>query len=74
MRALRFFLMLEAITAAARLDVNIAWAFARNAAVRAGLVSWAVGSSRSDADGGFSAESPIRAGFSGIGLGLDVMF
>ena len=64
----------EGITAAARLDVNIAWAFARNAALRAGLVSWAVGSSRSDADDAFTTKSPIRATFSGIGLGLDVMF
>jgi hypothetical protein len=64
----------EGITAAARVDVNIAWAFARNVALRAGLVSWGVGSSRSDADDGFSPESPIRATFSGIGLGLDVMF
>jgi hypothetical protein len=64
----------EGVTAAARFDVNVAWAFARNAALRAGLVSWAVGSSRSDADGGFSGKSPIGAAFSGIGLGLDVMF
>jgi len=64
----------EGVTAAARFDVNIAWAFARNAALRAGLVGWGVGSSRSDADGGFSAKSPISAAFSGIGLGLDVMF
>lgn len=64
----------EGVTAAARFDVNIAWAFARNAALRAGLVGWGVGSSRSDADDSTSLKSPIAAGFSGIGLGLDVMF
>ena len=64
----------EGVTAAARVDLHIAHAIGRHAALRAGLVGWGVGSSRADADDSTSIKSPIRAGFSGISLGLDVMF
>jgi hypothetical protein len=64
----------EGVTAAARLDLNVAWAIGRHAALRAGFVGWGVGSSRSDAEDSTSIKSPIAAGFSGIGLGLDLMF
>ena len=63
----------EGVTAAARLDVNIAWALARNVAVRGGLVSWGIGSSRSQTSD-TSVNSRIQAGLSGLLLGLDVAF
>ena len=59
--------------AAARLDVNVAYAFARNVAVRGGLVSWGIGSSRVQTNDS-SLNSRIQAGLSGLLLGLDVAF
>jgi hypothetical protein len=64
----------EGVTAAARLDVNVAYAFARNVAVRGGLVSWGIGSARADANNSGSFNSRIGAGLSGLSIGLDVAF
>lgn len=64
----------EGVTAAARFDLNLAYAFSRNIAVRGGLVSWGVGSARADANNSGSFNSRILTGFSGIELGLDVAF
>jgi hypothetical protein len=64
----------EGVTAAGRLDVYIVQSLGRHAALRAGLVSWGVGSIRSDAADSSSTKSPISAGFAGIALGLDLMF
>jgi len=63
----------EGVTAAARLDVNVAYAFARNVAVRGGLVSWGIGSSRVQTNDN-SLNSRIQAGLSGLSIGLDVAF
>ncbi len=43
-------------------------------ALRAGLIAWGLASARADDDDASSLNSRIRAGFSGISLGLDVMF
>lgn len=63
----------EGVTGAARLDVHVAHALGRNIALRGGLVAWGVGSARAEDDSS-SLNSQIRAGFSGLSLGLDVMF
>ena len=63
----------DGVTGALRLDVHVAHALGRHAAVRAGLVAWGIGSARSDDDNS-SLNSPIGAAFSGLSLGLDVMF
>ena len=64
----------EGVTGAARLDVHVAYALARNIALRGGLVAWGIGSVRADEDDSSSLNSRIRAGFSGLSLGLDVAF
>jgi hypothetical protein len=64
----------EGVSAAARFDLQVAWAFARNVAVRGGLTSMAFGSARSDARDSTSANSRITAAASGLSIGLDVAF
>ena len=65
----------EGVTGAARLDVHVAHALARNVALRAGLVSWGVVSQRAgEDDDDDSLNSRIRMGLSGLSLGLDVAF
>jgi len=64
----------EGVSAAGRLDVHVAWAFARNVAVRGGLTSWAFTSGRSEARDSASANSRVTAAASGVAIGLDVAF
>jgi hypothetical protein len=64
----------EGVTAAARFDVQVAWAFARNVAVRGGLTSWAFTSARRDARDSTSPDSRVTAAASGLSIGLDVAF
>jgi hypothetical protein len=64
----------EGVTGAARWDVHLAYALGRHAALRAGLVGWGIGSARADDDDESSLNSPLRLGFSGLSLGLDVAF
>jgi hypothetical protein len=65
----------EGVTGAARLDVHLAHALARNIALRAGLVSWGIVSQRAgEDDEDDSINSRIRAGLSGLSLGLDIAF
>jgi hypothetical protein len=64
----------QGVTGAARLDVHVAQALGRNVALRAGLVSWGVVSQREAAFESTSINSRIRAGVSGLSLGLDLMF
>jgi hypothetical protein len=53
----------------------VAHALARNIALRAGLVSWGIVSQRAgEDDDEDSLNSRIRAGLSGLSLGLDVAF
>ena len=64
----------EGITRAARFELMVAHALARNIGVRGGLSGWGVVSER-DADEDFSSpNSQIRAGFGGLALGLDIAF
>jgi hypothetical protein len=65
----------EGVTGAARLDVHVAHALARNIALRAGLVSWGIVSQRAgEDDEDDSINSRIRAGLAGLSLGLDIAF
>lgn len=64
----------EGVTAAARFDVQLAWAFARNVAVRGGLTSWAFTSARAEGRDSTSANSRVTAAASGVSIGLDVAF
>ena len=64
----------DGVTAAARFDVQVAWAFARNVALRGGLSSLAFTSARSDAGDSTSADSRVTAAASGVSIGLDVAF
>jgi hypothetical protein len=65
----------EGVTGAARVDVHVAHAVARNVALRAGLVSWGIVSQRAgEDDDNDSLNSRIRAGLSGLSLGLDIAF
>jgi hypothetical protein len=64
----------EGVTGAARFDAFIVQALGRHAAVRAGITGWGVVSTRADNDDFSSTNSLIRAGFSGVALGLDVAF
>jgi len=59
----------QGVTAAARIDVQVAWAFARNVALRGGVSSIGFGSSRAD-----SVNSRILASSGGVSVGLDVQF
>jgi hypothetical protein len=64
----------EDVTAATRFDAYLVQAIGKNVGVRLGITGWGVESSR-EANNGFSSpNSRIRARFSGLGLGLDVMF
>ena len=64
----------EGVSAAARLDVQVAWAFARNVALRGGLTSWAFTSSRVEGNDSNSLNSRVTAAASGVSIGLDVAF
>jgi len=64
----------EDVTAASRLDVYVAQALGRHAAVRAGFSGWGLISEREANDAFGSINSRIRARFSGVALGLDLMF
>ncbi len=64
----------EGVTSAARFDVHVAQALGRNAALRAGFVSWGVYSERESYDVSTSRSSPINVRFSGPALGLDLAF
>jgi len=64
----------EGVTSASRLDLYVAQALGRNAAVRAGLASWGATSEREADDSKNSLKSPIHVRFQGVVLGLDVMF
>ena len=64
----------EGVSAAARLDVQVAWAFARNVALRGGLTSWAFTSSRVEGNDNNSLNSRVIAAASGLSIGLDVAF
>lgn len=57
----------DGISSASRWEASIVQALGRNAAVRAGVGSWTVFSERDEL-------SDIRARFSGIALGLDLLF
>jgi hypothetical protein len=66
----------EGVTAAARFDVMVAHALARNVSLRGGLTRWGVVSARNE-DGddlGASPNSQINVGFGGLAAGLEVMF
>ena len=64
----------EGVSGAARFDVQVAWAFARNVAVRGGLTSWAFTSSRVEGNDSNSLNSRVTAAASGVSIGLDVAF
>jgi hypothetical protein len=64
----------EGVTGAARWDAFVSQALGRHAAVRVGLTSWGLASTRDDDDDFSSINSLIRSRFSGIALGLDVAF
>ena len=64
----------EGVTAAARWDAFVSQALGRHAAVRVGLTSWGLVSTRDDDDDFGSVNSLIRSGFSGLALGLDIAF
>jgi len=64
----------EGVTSASHLDLYVAQALGRNAAVRAGLASWGATSEREADDSKNSLKSPIRVRFQGVLLGLDLMF
>jgi hypothetical protein len=60
------------ISAATRLDAYLVQAIGKNVAARVGATGWSIESSREESFS--SPNSRIRARFSGLGLGLDVMF
>jgi len=64
----------EGVTYASRLDVYVAQAIGRHAALRAGFAGWNVRSERDYYDVSPSLLSTIRVRFSGPALGLDLMF
>jgi hypothetical protein len=64
----------EGVTGAVRSDFYIAQALGSHAAVRIGITGWGLTSEREANDGFGSFNSRIRARFSGLALGLDVMF
>jgi hypothetical protein len=64
----------EGVTGAARWDAFVAQALGRHAAVRVGLTSWGLASTRDEDDDFSSINSLIRSGFSGLALGLDIAF
>lgn len=64
----------EGVTGAARWDAFVAQALGRHAAVRVGLTSWGLVSTRDDDDDFGSVNTLIGSGFSGLALGLDVAF
>jgi hypothetical protein len=64
----------EDVSAALRWDVYAVQALGRHAALRAGFSGWGVTSEREADDAFGSPSSRIRARFSGVALGLDLMF
>jgi hypothetical protein len=64
----------EGVSGAARWDVFVTQAIARNVGVRLGLTSWGVVSSREDDDDFSSLNSRIDGRFSGVALGLEAAF
>lgn len=64
----------EGVTGAARWDVYVAQALGRHAALRGGIAAWGLTSEREANDGFGSFNSRIRARFSGLSVGLDLMF
>ncbi len=64
----------EGVTAAARFDLQLTWAVARNVALRGGLTSWAFTSARVEGNDSNSLNSRVTAASSGLSLGLDVAF
>lgn len=64
----------EDVTGALRWDAYVVQALGRHAALRGGFSGWGVASQREDQDFTSSPNSRIRAGFSGLSLGLDLMF
>jgi hypothetical protein len=64
----------EGVTAAARFDLHVAWAFARNVGIRGGLTSWAFTSARVEGNDSNSLNSRVTAASSGLSIGLDVAF
>ncbi len=64
----------EGVTSASHLDLFVAQALGRNAAVRAGLASWGASSQREADDSTNSLKSPIHVRFQGVLVGLDMMF
>jgi len=63
----------EGITGAGRMDLFLAQALGRFAAIRAGFTGWGVTSSREDHDTN-SLNSLVRARFGSFGVGLDLAF
>ena len=64
----------EGVSGAARWDVFVSQAIARNVGLRLGLTSWGVVSSREDDDDFSSLNSRIDGRFSGVALGLEAAF
>jgi len=64
----------EGVSSVTRLDLQLAQALGRHAAIRAGYAGWDVRSRREDDDFSASNRSPIRVRFSGPTLGLELMF
>lgn len=64
----------EGVSYASRLDVYVAQAIGRHAALRAGFAGWNVRSERDYYDISTSNQSTIRVRFSGPAIGLDLMF
>jgi hypothetical protein len=64
----------EDVSAATRLDAYLVQAIGKHVAARVGVTGWGLESSREANDGFSSPNSRIRARFSGLGIGLDVMF
>jgi len=64
----------EDVTGAARFDLYVAQRLGRHVALRGGVVGWGITSTREASENFISPNSRIRARFSGLGLGLDVMF
>lgn len=64
----------EGVSGAARWDVFVSQAIARNFGLRLGLTSWSVVSSRDDDDDFSSINSRIDGRFSGVSLGIEAAF
>ena len=64
----------EGVTGAARWDLFVAQALGRYAAIRAGLTTWGLVSSRQDDEDFSSLNSLIRARFAWLAVGLELAF